>query len=128
MINIQEKKATLKVSRFNDGYTKGLEFDFALPVSDDYEVEFEGNLSNTEGFPRYISTGTNMKYSQGMLYLHMECQDEEGFDLRVKDANHSYKAICHGSEEALALWKKHGVYNTALKQIDTEGIGVSAIE
>lgn len=128
MISLQEKKAILKVSHSDDGYTKILVFNFMLPVLDGYEVEYEGTLSSTEGFPRYFSSGIDMKYSQGVLYLHIECQDEEGFELRIKDANHSYKAICFGSEEALALWKNHGVYSTSVKQIDTEGIDVSVIE
>jgi hypothetical protein len=128
MINLQEKKAILKVSHSGDGYTKILVFNFMLPVLDGYEVEFEGTLSSTEGFPRYFSSGIDMKYSQGMLYLHVECQDEEGFELRVEDAERSYKAICFGSEEALSLWKKNGIYNTSVNQIDTEGIDVSVIE
>jgi len=91
-VDISEKKATLKVSRSNDGFTEVTMFNFALPVSDDYEINFSETISPSDIFAKYFTNGVDIKYSQGILYLEIECTKEHGFYLEVKDHEHKYKA------------------------------------
>lgn len=91
-VDIDGKNATLKISHFNDGYTKGKKFNFALPVSEPYEVSFSEIVATDSAYIKCYTNGIEMKYAQKVLYLEIECTEEQGFCLDVGDAEHTYKA------------------------------------
>jgi hypothetical protein len=113
-VEIQEKKATLEISRSNDGYTECQKFNFKLPVSGDYEIEFSEIILDSDEYTKLYTSGINVRYSQGVLYLNIERTDEEGFCFEVKDAKHYYKAMRY--------------YKNMEQHIEVEGIEVHITE
>jgi hypothetical protein len=97
-VDIAEKKATLEVS-----YTdcEDTIFDFELPISEDYEVDFsisENIQLREEQFDDdHSNAAIKLRYSQGALYIHTECGEEQGFELEVKDAEHTYNSVGWGT-------------------------------
>jgi hypothetical protein len=75
-------------------------FDFVLPVSEDYEVYvcLDENVRFIDEYTRETSNDVQMKYIQGALNIHIECNSKQSFVLGVKDAEHTYKATCQGGE------------------------------
>jgi hypothetical protein len=98
-IDTQDKEATLEA-----GYSEYdfiTTFDFVLPVSGDYEVDLsmDEDVRHADEYQRECSSSAKMKYSQGNLEIHIECDDKQSFILEVKDAEHTYKASCCGGED-----------------------------
>jgi hypothetical protein len=117
-VDIAENKATLSVSSFNDGYTEGKKFNFALPVSGDYEVDFSETVLSNDEYIKLYTSGMVAKYSQGVLHLNIECTEDQGFCLEVKDHEHTYKARRYD-------WNPEQVKE---EQLQVEGIEVHFIE
>jgi hypothetical protein len=117
-VDITEKKATLKVSRSNDGFTEVTMFRFALPVSVNYEITFSETINAYCAFTKYFTNGIDIKYNKEMLHLEIECTKEHGFYLEVKDSERKYKARRYYWDTEL----------TEDQDLEVEGIEVHFIE
>jgi hypothetical protein len=111
----QEQKATLEASYSE--YDFITTFDFTFPVSGDYEVDLsmDEDVRHADEYLRECSSNAKMKYSQGNLEIHIECDERQSFTLKVKDAEHTYKASCYGGSDFE-------------ENITTEGIGVFIVD
>jgi hypothetical protein len=96
---LQKKEATLEAAYSE--YDFITTFDFVLPVSGDYEVDIsmDEDVRYADEYQRECSSDAKIKYSQGNLEIHIECDDKQSFTLEVKDALHTYKASCCGGED-----------------------------
>jgi len=87
----QEQKATLEIAY--ERHTDTM-FDLSCPVSIEYEVtiDIDRDLAHVDDpYLRNTLSQTGIKYSQGILKIHVACEIEASIDIEVKDANQTYE-------------------------------------